>query len=117
MSGRPEIPGIEEFLALDLRVGCITGAALNPKARVPAYALTIDLGELGQRRSSAQLTKNYRPEDLIGRQIIAVTNLPPKRVAGLKSEVLVLAALCPQHGTRLLGPDHPVPPGTKVLNL
>lgn len=117
MSDRPKTISFEDFLALDLRVGRITEVAWNPKARVPAFILSIDFGELGQRRSSAQLTEGYRPEDLIGRQIIAVTNLPPKRVAGLKSEVLVLAALCPLRGTRLLSPDQSVPPGSKVLGL
>ena len=81
---------VETFFEVDVRVGRITAAALNPKARKPAYRLEIDFGPLGQRTSSAQLTDLYTPEDLIGRQVLAVVNFPPRRIAGVESQVLVL---------------------------
>ncbi|MBI1380193.1 MAG: tRNA-binding protein [Planctomycetaceae bacterium] len=105
----------EAFFAVELRVGTVRSAALNPAARVPAYVLEVDFGpELGLRTSSAQLTANYRPEDLLGRQVVAVFNLPPKRVAGVKSEILVLGALDPARGTVLLRTDTPVQDGARV---
>ncbi|XYI04123.1 tRNA-binding protein [Sorangium sp. So ce1128] len=102
-------------MAVDIRVGRVTSAALNPRARKPAYVLTIDLGPLGQRTSSAQLTANYRAEELVGRQVVAVCNFPPKNIAGITSEVLVLAAVCPERGTVLLSPDQPVGEGVRIL--
>lgn len=105
----------EDFTALELRVGTVREVRPNPKARVPAYVLTLDFGSFGVKTSSAQLTENYQPEDLIGRQIVAVTNLPPKRVAGVKSEVLVLGAMDPELGVVLLEPRAGVPDGTRIL--
>lgn len=93
----------------------ITEAKLNPKARKPEYELTIDFGELGLKKSSAQITENYNAEDLIGRNIVAVVNFPSKLVAGVRSEVLVLAAVCDESGTVLLAPTKPTRPGTRVL--
>ncbi len=110
---KPEID-LTPFEALDLRVGTITSAELNPKARKPALVLTIDFGPLGMHTSSAQLTENYGPEALIGRQIIAVMNFPARRVAGVKSEVLVLGALDPDRGTILLTPEQATQPGSPV---
>lgn len=104
-----------DFLKVDLRIGIITAAKLNPKARKPAFALTIDFGDLGSKQSSTQLTENYSAEDLVGRQVMAVMNFPPKRVAGVKSEVLVLAAVCPENGTTLLAPDKKVGLGVRIL--
>ncbi len=103
----------EDFEKVDLRVGTVRRAEPNPKARVPAYALTLDFGPLGVRTSSAQLTERYAPEDLVGRQVIAVMNLAPKRVAGTRSEVLVLGVL-DEAGTTLLAPTHPVADGTRI---
>ncbi len=74
-----------DFLRVDIRSGTIIEATVNTKAQVPAYILKIDFGELGIRTSSAQLTKNYQVEELIGLQIIAVVNFPVKRIAGIKS--------------------------------
>ncbi|PTL76607.1 tRNA-binding protein [Vitiosangium sp. GDMCC 1.1324] len=105
----------EQFLAVDIRVGRVLSASLNPKARKPAYVLVIDFGPLGQRTTSAQVTANYRPEELVGRQVVAVCNFPPKNVAGVTSEVLVLAAVCPEQGTVLLSPDRPVSEGVRIL--
>ena len=117
MSTKPPSNTIDfsDFLKVDLRIGIITAAKLNPKARKPAFALTIDFGELGSRQSSAQLTENYTVEDLIGKQIMAVMNFPPKRIAGVKSEILILAAVCPEKGTVLLSPDQSVGLGVRIL--
>jgi tRNA-binding protein len=105
----------EQFLAVDVRVGRVLSASLNPKARKPAYVLVIDFGPLGQRTSSAQITANYTPEELVGRQVVAVCNFPPRNVAGVTSEVLVLAAVCPERGTVLLSPSQPVQEGVRIL--
>lgn len=103
-----------ELSKLELRVGTVVDAANNPKAHRPAVVLTIDFGPYGTRTSSAQLTANYTPESLMGRQVVAVTNLPPKRVAGVRSEVLVLAAVSADQGTVLLELERPVDNGTPV---
>lgn len=95
----------EDFAKIDIRSGTIIAAKINEKAKVPAYVLTIDFGELGLKTSSAQLTQNYSAEDLIGKKIAAVVNFPVKKVAGVKSEVLVLATVCDTKGTLLLNVD------------
>ncbi|NER47996.1 MAG: tRNA-binding protein [Symploca sp. SIO1A3] len=105
----------EDFLTVDIRVGTILSAKLNPKARVPAYEMDIDFGVvLGHKKSSAQLTENYSADDLIGKQICAVVNFPPRRVAGVKSEVLVLAIVCKDNGTVLIEPNMPVTNGERL---
>ena len=104
----------EEFQRLRIHAGTIVEAAPNPQARVPAYVLRIDFGALGLRTSSAQITRHYTPQDLIGRQVVAVMNFPPKRVAGIKSEVLVLGAVSADAGVVLLHPSFPVANGTPV---
>jgi tRNA-binding protein len=103
-----------DFLKVDIRVGQIIEVTDNLKAKQSAYVLTIDFGELGQKTSSAQITQNYTKEELLGKQIIAVVNFPAKRVAGVKSEVLVLAAVCKTHGTILLEPNTVVENGTRI---
>jgi tRNA-binding protein len=103
----------DEFLKLDIRVGLITAVDDNTMARVPAYVLTIDFGPLGTKTSSAQIT-SYTKEELLGKQVVAVVNFPVKRVAGVKSECLVLAAVCEQQGTVLLQPGMPVTEGSRV---
>jgi len=108
-----EIP-IEDLQRVDLRVGTIRKAYPNAKARKPAYVLEIDFGELGPRTSSAQLVADYDVTELEGRQIVAAFNLPMRKVAGVRSEVLVLAAVCADGRTRLLEPDSAVPDGTSV---
>jgi tRNA-binding protein len=105
----------EDFLKVDMRIGKIIDARINEKALKPAFVLKIDFGKLGIKNSSAQITENYTAEKLIGQQIIAVVNFPPKKVAGVKSEVLVLAAVCRTNGTVLLQPLTSVKVGTRIL--
>lgn len=113
MEPEPQI-SFDDFLRMDLRVGTVRSAERNPKARHPAYVLGIDFGPLGLRTSSAQLTERYAAEDLVGRQVVAVVNVPPKRVAGVRSDVLVLGAVDEAVGTTLLVPTHRVADGTRV---
>ncbi len=105
----------EDFERVEMATGTIIEATLNEKARVPAFSLRIDFGAAwGEKRSSAQLTRNYSAEDLVGRQIVAVMNFPAKRVAGVKSEVLVLGAVSDGHGVVLLQPDFAVENGSPI---
>ncbi|WP_199197677.1 tRNA-binding protein [Chroococcidiopsis sp. CCALA 051] len=104
----------DDFLKVDMRVGTILDVEDNLKARKPAYILTIDFGELGEKMSSAQITDNYSKAELIGKQIIAVVNFPAKRVAGVKSEVLVLGAVTNDKGVVLLEPNLPVENGNRI---
>ena len=105
---------VETFFEVDVRVGRIVAAALNPKARKPAYRLEIDFGPLGRRTSSAQLTDLYTPEDLIGRQILAVVNFPSRRVAGVESQVLVLGVSDAAGAVILLSVERDAPLGGRV---
>jgi tRNA-binding protein len=105
---------VDDFLTLDLRVGTVVAAEVLRGARKPAFFLQIDFGDLGRRRSSAQIADLYEPAELIGLQVIAVVNLPPRRVAGLESEVLVLAAPNGKGENVLLIPERPVPDGGKI---
>ncbi|HSS65346.1 MAG TPA: tRNA-binding protein [Gammaproteobacteria bacterium] len=104
----------EEFTKVEIHTGTIIEAAPNKKARVPAYVMKIDFGELGIKTSSAQITRNYGADELIGQQIVAVTNFPPKRIAGIKSEVLVLGAVCADDGIVLLQPTMKVENGSRI---
>ena len=104
----------EEFQRIRMHAGTIVEAVPNPQARVPAYVLRIDFGPLGMRTSSAQITRHYTPQGLVGRQVVAVLNFPPKRVAGVKSEVLVLGTVSEEEGVVLLQPSFPVANGTPV---
>ena len=103
-----------EFSQVEIRTGTILEATLNSKAIRPAYTLTIDFGPLGIKTSSAQITKNYSPENLIGLQITAVINFPVKRIAGVKSEVLVLGAYSENKDVVLLKPAESVEDGSQV---
>ena len=109
------MPTIDDFKALDIRVGTVEKAEPFPEARKPAIKLWIDFGELGTKQSSAQITKRYKPETLIGRQVVAVTGFEPLRIAGFKSEVLVIGGVPELDDVVLLTPDQPVANGTKVL--
>ena len=117
MSGdtvRCEEISFDDFLKVQIITGTIIGARINPEARVPAFVIDIDFGPHGRRRSSAQLTGNYTPDTLTGKQIVAVTNFPPKRIAGVKSEVLILGAVSDTHGVVLLEPTFPVENGARI---
>ena len=105
----------DDFEKVDMRVGTIMKAEVNPRARKPAYSLTIDFGPLGVKQTSAQITKRYDLKDLVGRQVMAVTNFPPKKIAGFKSEVLVLGAVPGEGDVVLLNVDEGVPNGTRIL--
>ena len=111
-----EVPEVtfEEFQRIRIHAGTVVEAAPNPRARVPAYVLRIDFGPLGMRTSSAQLTRNYAPEELVGRQVVAVLNFPSRRIAGVKSEVLVLGTVSDEEGVVLLHPTSPVANGPPV---
>ena len=105
---------VADFLSLDVRVGTIVSAEPLAGARKPAFALRIHFGDLGTRVSTAQITDLYEPGELVGLQVVAIVNFPPKRVAGLESEVLVLAADNGRGEHAILIPERPVPDGTKV---
>ena len=105
---------IETFFACDLRVGTVVACALNPKARKPAYRLTIDLGPLGERTSSAQLTGLYTAEQLIGRQIVCVVNFPPRNIAGVDSQCLVLGTDAQDGAVVVLAVERSVANGSRI---
>lgn len=105
----------QEFENVEMRVGTVVGAQDFPKARNPAWKLTIDFGEeLGLKKSSAQLTQLYSKEDLVGRQIIAVVNFPPKQIAGFFSECLVLSVVGEGKEVTILTPERPVKNGLRI---
>lgn len=105
----------DEFLKVDIRAGRIIRAEPFPEARKPAFKLWIDFGpEIGEKKSSAQITDLYTPEALIGRQVMAVVNFPPRQIGPFMSEVLVLGASDAQGRIVLLAPDHPVPQGARM---
>ncbi len=104
----------DDFMKLDIRVGTVTEAKLFAKARRPAYQLWVDFGpELGVRKSSAQITEQYDPEELVGKQVLAVVNFPPRQIADFMSEVLVLGTYS-EGGVVLITPDKPVQNGDKL---
>jgi tRNA-binding protein len=110
----PPEASVETFFQIDVRVGRITAATLNPKAHTPAYRLEIDFGPVGTRTSSAQLTALYAPDDLVGRQVIAVVNLPPRRVAGVESQVLVLGVPDEDGNVIVLSTERDAPLGSRM---
>jgi tRNA-binding protein len=103
-----------EFEKVDMRVGVVVDAKDFPEARRPAYRLWVDFGPLGVKRSSVQITAHYRPEELVGRSVIAVVNFPPKQIGPFVSEVLVLGAYDDAGQVILLQPDRAVAPGAKI---
>ncbi|HMN84543.1 MAG TPA: tRNA-binding protein [Bauldia sp.] len=113
-SAAPTI-GIDDFLKVDIRVGTIVDAQPFPEARKPAIRLMIDFGpDLGVKKSSAQITKNYRLEELVGRQVAAVVNFPPRQIGPMRSEVLTLGFPDAAGEVMLIGPDRKVPDGGRL---
>jgi tRNA-binding protein len=105
----------DDFMAVDIRVGVITRAEPFPEARKPAIKLWVDFGgDLGEKKSSAQITAHYAPEGLIGKQVMAVVNFPPRQIGPVRSEVLVLGLPDENGEVVLIGPDLPVPTGGRM---
>jgi tRNA-binding protein len=105
----------DEFTRIEIRVGTVARAEAFTEARNPSIKMWIDFGEHGIMTSSAQITRRYGPERLVGRQVLAVTNFPPRKIAGFSSQVLVLGAIPEQGDVVLVRPDAEVSPGTRVL--
>jgi tRNA-binding protein len=106
----------EDFEKVDVRIGRVVDAEPFPEARKPAIKLSVDLGpEVGVKKTSAQLTARYEPGEIIGKQVVAVVNFPPKRIAGFKSEVLVLGVPDEEGAVILLTPDREVPLGGRMF--
>lgn len=106
----------DDFLKIDIRVGTVVAAESFPQARKPAYKLTIDFGApIGVMRSSAQITKHYTPETLVGRQVVAVVNFPPRQIGPFMSEVLTLGVPDDEGQVVLLQPTHPVSDGGRMF--
>jgi tRNA-binding protein len=109
------MPTPDDFHAIDMRVGTVLAAEPFPEARKPSIKLLIDFGPtIGEKRSSAQLTMHYTPDQLVGRQIVAAVNLGARRIAGFNSEVLVLGGMPTETEVVLLALDQPVANGTRI---
>jgi tRNA-binding protein len=116
--GEPVEPQIsfDDFRKVDVRVGTIVSAELFPEARKPSIRLVIDFGpKIGTRKSSAQITKHYKPEELVGRQVAAVINFPPRQIGPMMSEVLTLGFPDEEGGVVLIAPDLKVPNGGRLF--
>lgn len=105
----------DDFIKVDIRLGRIVDAAPYPEARKPAIKLWVDFGaEVGLKKSSAQITQNYEPDQLVGKQILAVVNFPPRQIGRFMSEVLVLGVSGDDGGIVLVSPDRAVPLGSRL---
>ena len=105
----------DDFARVDIRAGTIIRAEPYPEARVPAIKLWIDFGpEIGEKRSSAQITRHYEPAELVGQQVLAVVNFPPRQIGKVMSEVLVLGLPDDSGNVVLIRPDKPVPDGGRM---
>lgn len=104
----------EEFSKVEMRVGTIETAEIFKEVRNPAYKMVIDFGPLGKRKTSAQITSLYQPEDLVGKQIVAVVNFPPKQIANIMSECLVLGALGDDKDVTLIEPGLKLKNGARI---
>ena len=105
----------DDFMKVDVRVGTVLRAEPFPEARKPAIKVWIDFGpEIGERKSSAQITGHYQPQDLVGKQVIGVVNFPPRQIGPFMSEVLVLGLHDAPDAVVLLSPDHPAPNGARM---
>lgn len=103
-----------DFIKVDMRIGTIVNAEIFAKARNPAYILHIDFGDLGIKKTSAQITTLYNAQELIGKQVVAVVNFPPKQIANIMSECLVLGGLGNEKDVILIQPERKVKNGTKI---
>ncbi len=104
----------EDFKKVDMRVGTVVKVEDFPEAKNPAYKLTLDFGKLGIKKTSAQITKLYKKEDLLDKQVIAVVNFPPKQIANFVSDVLVLGVVKKENEVILLEPDKKTDNGLKI---
>ncbi|ABD56244.1 tRNA-binding protein [Jannaschia sp. CCS1] len=105
----------DDFMAVDIRVGTITRAEDFPEARKPAIKLWVDFGgEIGEKKSSAQITAHYAPETLVGKQVLGVVNFPPRQIGPVRSEVLILGLHDADGGVVLIGPDQAVRNGERM---
>ncbi len=104
----------DDFQKIDIRAGTVLSAEDFPEAKKPSYKLKIDFGPLGIKKSSAQITKLYSKEDLVGRQVVAVINFPPKQVANFISECLVLGVVLENENVVLLQPERKLPNGYRI---
>ena len=105
----------QDFEKVDMRIGTIISAEPFPEARKPAYILKVDFGEhIGIRKSSAQITTFYQPQDLIGKQVMAVVNFPAKQIGPIRSECLVMGAYDEHQAVVLMHPERPLPNGSKI---
>lgn len=115
-AGMPGTIAFDDFLKVDVRAGTVIAAETFPEARKPAIKLTIDFGpEIGTRRSSAQITRHYTPESLVGKQVVAVVNFPPRQIGKFMSQVLTLGVPDADGEVVLLHPSLPVPDGGRMF--
>lgn len=103
-----------DFSKIEMRIGTVLSCEVFEKARNPAYKMTIDFGEFGIRKTSAQITKLYQPENILGKQVIAVLNFPPKQIANIMSECLILGGVGEENNVTLIQPERKTKNGTRI---